>query len=321
MMDEKQEQIRPARSRDALDHTGWGHTLRPPRSQPEEATPVYTLRVYVAAPGTPIKDGAPSVAGHMYYSVSDGNNVKGYGFSPVVSEMSGPGQVVRDEYKNYEIPRYSRTLEITAEQYQKLQAFGEAGVKGSEEYFNLNYNGMHNSCVDFVWTGLNQAGLHRSIPGFRADAAREDKGYEGALKPTHNIQDIQRIRPPVPDSPHNAEEHNPMPERTWLQRALSRTEGGTVEPLDGDRLAAPALTRIPVPSWSSGDRWVDALLASAHTPGTLDRTLRAFANSAEGEQWMAHGRAQYAQQESQLAHQNEAPAQAPRRIEPLVRTL
>ena len=271
--------------------------------------------------GDPIKDSAPSAAGHMYYSVSDGKSVKGYGFSPMVSEMSGPGQVIRDENDSYENPLYTRTLEITAEQYQKLHAFGEAGVDGKQDHFNLRYNGMHNSCVDFVWTGLNQAGLHRTTPGLRADTHREDRAYEGALKPTNNIQDLQRIRPPVPDSPHNAEERNPMPERTWLQRALSRTDGGAVERPDNDGLAAPRHAQAPSPVGSSGDRWVDALLASAHSPDALDRTLRAFAESADGEQWMAQGRAQYAHQERLLAQQNEPPVHESRRVEPMVRSL
>lgn len=32
----------------------------------------YRVTVYVAAPGTPLREGGTSAAGHMYYSISDG---------------------------------------------------------------------------------------------------------------------------------------------------------------------------------------------------------------------------------------------------------
>lgn len=32
----------------------------------------YTVTLYIAAPGTPKTKGAPSISGHVYYSISDG---------------------------------------------------------------------------------------------------------------------------------------------------------------------------------------------------------------------------------------------------------
>lgn len=84
----------------------------------------YTLTIYLAAPGTPIRmpgtQEHPSTAGHAYYSISDGKAEVGYGFSPITTGIRG-GQVVMDEHDFYQRPAYARTMEITAEQYQKLR--------------------------------------------------------------------------------------------------------------------------------------------------------------------------------------------------------
>lgn len=39
----------------------------------------YTVTLYIAAPGTPKTKGAPSISGHVYYSISDGRESKGWG--------------------------------------------------------------------------------------------------------------------------------------------------------------------------------------------------------------------------------------------------
>ncbi len=49
----------------------------------------YSVTVYVAAPGTPLKNtetgalGTPSVPGHMYYAVSNGSAPESFGFAPI----------------------------------------------------------------------------------------------------------------------------------------------------------------------------------------------------------------------------------------------
>jgi hypothetical protein len=191
--------------------------------------PVYTVSIYVAAPGTPMLDPetrqlvGTSAAGHMYYNISDGSETKGYGFSPLAHNTAkGPGQIVRDEFKSYDAPAYSRTLEITKDQYDKLKEYGEAGLRKDQSHFNLQYHGATNSCIDFVWGALNHADIHRRHPmAFDTQKPYPDRDFDGKLKPLDNIQQIERIMPPVPDSPHNHEQRNGMPERGWLQKIIS----------------------------------------------------------------------------------------------------
>lgn len=42
----------------------------------------YTVTVFVAAPGTPLRDGSTSAAGHLNYQISGGEYEKRYGSSP-----------------------------------------------------------------------------------------------------------------------------------------------------------------------------------------------------------------------------------------------
>lgn len=41
----------------------------------------YTLSIYVAAPGTPLRAGGTSDAGHVYYGISDGAKTSAMGSS------------------------------------------------------------------------------------------------------------------------------------------------------------------------------------------------------------------------------------------------
>lgn len=175
----------------------------------------YTAAVYVALPGTPLNvSGGTSAAGHMYYVISDGKNKYSYGFAPAEhGSSSGPGKVYDTDLKDYQNPRYARTMEITREQYEKMRAFGDDPAKHG---FDLTYGGARNSCIDFTWGALNKAGLHRKSPlGFG------DKSYEGELKPQENIDIIKRIEAPLPDSGLNSEHYNPKPERTFWQKVIS----------------------------------------------------------------------------------------------------
>lgn len=173
----------------------------------------YSVTAYVAAPGTPLSSGGTSEAGHVYYSISDGQRSEGFGFAPAThGQSSGPGKVYYDNVEDYKDPRYSRTMEISKEQYDKLQEFGKDPAKHG---FDMNYDGAANSCIDFTWGALNHAGLHRDT------VLGKDKDYEGALKPLDNIKDIKSIQAPFPDSPLNKEQQNKMPERTPLQWLIS----------------------------------------------------------------------------------------------------
>ncbi|MBN5021899.1 hypothetical protein JY437_12155 [Stenotrophomonas maltophilia] len=174
----------------------------------------YIVSIYVAAPGTPLRAGGTSMAGHVYYTVSDGKRSHSLGFAPEEhGARSGPGKVYTNDADQYQKPIYRRDMEISKEQYDKLLAFGNAPAKHG---FEMNYNGASNSCIDFTWGALNHAGLHRhNILGM------ERKGFEGNLKPLDNVDAIRSIRAPFPDSELNKEVRNPMPERTLMQRLIS----------------------------------------------------------------------------------------------------
>lgn len=108
----------------------------------------YTVTVFVAAPGTPLRDGSTSAAGHLYYQISNGESEKSYGFSPQKhGVVVGPGRVSTEDAQTYQSPFYGRTMEITENKYNKLRDFGEAPGKYA---FDLNYNGATNSCIDFT---------------------------------------------------------------------------------------------------------------------------------------------------------------------------
>ena len=180
----------------------------------------YTVTVYVAAPGTPLRvpSGGASAAGHVYYSISEGGEEKSYGFAPAKhGESSGPGKVYDTDVKDYKDPYYFRTMEISKEQYDKLQAFGSNPAKHG---FDMEYCGATNSCIDFTWGALNHAGLHRDR------LFGKDKDYEGALKPLDNVRDIKNIDAPFPKSELNKEQQNKMPERTPLQWLISDQQQG-----------------------------------------------------------------------------------------------
>ncbi|WP_152540919.1 hypothetical protein [Luteimonas huabeiensis] len=278
---------------------------------PSEPKGPYTVTIYVAAPGAPIQrlDGdatQTSQAGHVYYSVSDGKTENGYGFSPIQSGMRGPGHVVRDEHEMYLNPAYARTMEITAAQYDALRDYGEQGVAKDERYFDLDYNGATNSCIDFTWGALNHAGLHRRIElplGFEL----QDKDYDGALKPLDNIREFKRIPDPVPGSPHNREQENALPERTRWQRLLSEDE--SQRGLDqGSRHAATHVAdRSP---------FEDPVLEQLHAAlqrgdsDRLDEIGRQFNRSDEGAQLERQGRQLYDEQQATVS-QSEHPQQQP----------
>lgn len=119
---------------------------------------------------------------------------------------------LKDE-ANYLNPFYQRKLEITESQYNKLKEFGE---NPQQHGFSMEYQGATNSCIDFMWGGLNHAGIHRN-----SLFQKPDTNYDGELKPLNNIKPIQSIPAPVPGSPLNTEHKGSMPKRTILQRLIS----------------------------------------------------------------------------------------------------
>lgn len=278
-----------------------------PQSESGSIQKIYTLTVYVAAAGTPLLDRegnaiGSSRVGHVYYSINDGQNERGYGFSPIESGMAGPGHVVRDEFEVYKAPAYSRTMEINEAQYSALKDYGEKGLERNQQHFNLQYNGATNSCIDFTWGGLRHAGIHARITlqpreDFDTPITFENRGYEGALKPLNNIRDFKSIPDPVPGSPYNREQTNDLPDRKWWQHLIS----------EGDSQRAPSSNDVQHAAASVNDRngpFADPILNQLHAAiqrrdsVALDEIGRDFNRSEEGMRLVEQGEKLYAAQQA-----------------------
>lgn len=182
----------------------------------------YTLTLYIAAPGTPKTKGTPSISGHVYYSISDGEKSQGWGFAPTgFPYVSAPGIVEDDEFNIYQNPYYKRTMEITKEQYEALKAFG----KNPEQYgFNKDwYAAFSNSCVDFTYSALRHAKIYdKKIFGLIND--------EGAVKVLDNRKAFDSIPNQIIDSPLNTppdKRTHPMPKQEWYHKLISENEQDT----------------------------------------------------------------------------------------------
>ena len=182
----------------------------------------YTLTLYIAAPGTPKTKGAPSISGHVYYSISDGEKSQGWGFAPTgFPYVSALGIVEDDEFNIYQNPYYKRTMEITKEQYEALKAFG----KNPEQYgFNKDwYAAFSNSCVDFTYSALRHAKIYdKKIFGLIND--------EGAVKVLDNRKAFDSIPNQIIDSPLNTppdKRTHPMPKQEWYHKLISENKQDT----------------------------------------------------------------------------------------------
>ena len=207
--------------------------------------PEYSLTVYVAAPGTPhVRDGVTtySVPGHLYWSISDGSTVNGYGFGPRdAGDISGPGAVSTRDHLEYQNPTYERTMAISREQYEALRTFGDRTIRGDDPRFNssgvTDSYGLGNNCVDYTWKALEVAGLDRRreyAPGERPTTREVLFGpndqfdvREPRLRPVDNARDLDKLADPIPGHPLNSTIRRDAPELDGIdpiRRALSDTD-------------------------------------------------------------------------------------------------
>ncbi|MEW6383742.1 MAG: XVIPCD domain-containing protein [Pseudomonadota bacterium] len=232
--------------------------------------PRYTVEIVIAAPGTPlvdergvqkVVDGVPQTSGpgHMFYVLhGPDKTTRSFGFAPTEhGSMNGPGEVMKTDAVEYRNPHYSRTLEISEQQYRKLEAFGAHPDKYG---FDLQYKDVRNNCVDFTWEALNHAGIQRKssidvnalggpagqlLPDVRIPLDIKGAGKD-AFRPLRNIHGVDSIDPPFPDSELNQRKTNPLPERSLKQHMLSDAEG--MGERSGDLLARhsndPLLSQI-----------------------------------------------------------------------------
>ncbi|QGL70376.1 hemolysin [Stenotrophomonas maltophilia] len=223
----------------------------------------YTVTIFVAAPGTPLLAGGTSSAGHVYYKVAHGKDEVSFGFAPIEhGVVTGPGMVYNNDAEQYKDPYYTRTMEISKQQYDKLVEFG---AKPGEHGFNTEYHGVENSCIDYTWGALNHAGLHRTNLLFM-----QDKSFEGGLKPLSNVEYIRSIRAPFPDSALNTEHYNKMPERTLMQRIISDEQlpRGDRDMLDSIRKGVASIDEAHGRSYDGTSERISAgLLATAKESG------------------------------------------------------
>jgi len=117
-----------------------------------------TLTVDVTAPGVGLSNGGNSVAGHMWYTLTnDDGDTTSFGFEPLQEYSSnGPGTVEGTDNSTYNSIQYSSSVTITQDQYNTLLNFGD----NSQSYgYNQNYNAITNNCVTFTWDALSQIGI------------------------------------------------------------------------------------------------------------------------------------------------------------------
>lgn len=206
----------------------------------------YTVTIYTAYPGTPLNNeyGNPkfdqdgnrvvSEAGHMWLQIKkinkDGIEISNtsYGFAPIVSGITGDGAVTDEDTTHYENPYYSRTIEITKQQYDKIDEFGDLAMRENQTYFNLYYNGITNSCIDFTWKALRHAGITptqawNDLSSYNREQKKAGE-FDGDLKVINNIPHIKSIPAPFPDSQLNTQKYNKKPPRTFKQWLLSQNE-------------------------------------------------------------------------------------------------
>ena len=139
----------------------------------------YSVTVKIVASGTNTSNGGNSKAGHMWYSLSDGNgNKQSYGFGPVNGGPFGQGSVIKSDDASYTSPpAYSKTINLTESQYNDMKNFGDNPAAAG---FSTDYNALTNSCVDFTWKALEKAGFNPT-------------GFEGDLFPMSNRDEIEKI--------------------------------------------------------------------------------------------------------------------------------
>jgi hypothetical protein len=104
------------------------------------------LTVLVAPPGTPLLwDSGRSFPGHIWYQLSDSNTGfnQSYGFAPIDHGLPwGEGRIFNNDNDNYLGQSYSRTIDISDAQFEKLRSFGDDPAKyGFDNYYVGPTNG------------------------------------------------------------------------------------------------------------------------------------------------------------------------------------
>lgn len=151
----------------------------------------YLLRIHIESPDTmhtaPNGQESESDYGHVWYEIikPDGSTLQaGFGpLDPKSGPSSVPGSVSFDDGTAYAgTPYFTATYRVTAEQAATLENY-----RFNPETYGFdkdNYHALTNSCVDFVWKGLNTIGMNPT-------------GFQGELKPTDNAEKFSLLNNPA----------------------------------------------------------------------------------------------------------------------------
>ena len=118
----------------------------------------FSITIKIAEAGTALASGGNSLVGHTWFVL---NSVEfgptSFGFAPAVhGEAFGQGKVYTSDDVEYQTTSYSRTIELTDKQYREVLKFA---MESLDEGTYGDYNGLRNSCIDFVYTALRQLGM------------------------------------------------------------------------------------------------------------------------------------------------------------------
>ncbi|WP_320442707.1 calcium-binding protein [Herbaspirillum sp. alder98] len=179
-----------------------------------------SVTIYIADRGTTRTNGEPAMVGHMWYSIADdkleSRHFSFYQDTNYVPEDANPlkklfskGNFYFDDGEKYKDPGYSRTIELTQEQYDSIKKFSENPEAAG---FSKHYNAFTNSCIDFVWAALRAADINPT-------------NFEGDLWPQHNKDNVESIgRGPIQGLPMWQED--PMSGLPWPIMGIE-TDGAT----------------------------------------------------------------------------------------------
>lgn len=141
---------------------------------------MYTLTIKIAEIGTLLSNGEKSSVGHMWYSISDGNETLSRGYAPKKSVGIWKGKVVENDDSNYQTTYYSGTIVISKTQYDMLKSWYTRDEYMKEHYVDGFYVALWKDCINFTWKALEAIGLNPS-------------GSDGQWWPTWNADNADEI--------------------------------------------------------------------------------------------------------------------------------
>lgn len=257
------------------------------------------LKLHIEAPGTmyrhPNGDVSPSLAGHAWMELvnSDGNSIPA-GFGPVESKTgvaSVSGRIIETDRESYAGDSYfTATYVVTEGQAKAIERF----IARPAEYgFDKDhYHAATNSCVDFVWKGLEQVGMN-------------PERFEGDLHPMRNIEKFSSLKNPLipgggligieknEEGPRGFDDYFQSPLNDWWSGTphpwvapQEMPQTSVAEPPAGEILVGP----LGVSNYFSGSNasaWDDDYGGSSGG-GYFDFSYFNFGSFADGTDYHAH---------------------------------